>query len=245
MFQRYLVNCAVCAVVLANGVAAAQNPLENGASFTPEGTIIHHWHDRQTGGLVEIDLEGNRLREITATTHQDRWPKVGANGREIVFVSTRDGTWSVFAVAREGGEVRQITDNYVMNLGGAVSPDGEWLLVAQNRQQEEFYSDIFLSRPDGSARRRIVEGGMWPNWLADGSGFIFTRDNGESGALDVILYRLADGQEIRLTEVLRMMSPRWSHRMAAGSTTRRVRTRGTSFIGARLRVVMTRTSVSR
>lgn len=175
----------------------SQAELENGAVFTPEGTLLFHRHDGERGGIYEMDLDGNILRQITDSRYMDRWPSVGHGGQDIVFISTRDRRWSVYHVARAGGDVELLSDSSVFNLGGAISERGE-IVYAQNRDQEEFQSDILAYDPADGSTRLIIEGGMWPRWMSE-TRFLFTRDNGEDGSLDVMMFDVAEQSVHRLT----------------------------------------------
>lgn len=193
---------AVAAVLALAGVflvtaQESQAELENGAVFTPEGTLLFHRHDGARGGIFEMDLDGNILRQITDTRYMDRWPSIGHGGRDIVFVSTRDRRWSVYHVGRDGGDVELLSDTRVFNLGGAISQTGE-IVYAQNRDQEAFQSDILAYDPRTGATRLVVEGGMWPRWMTE-TRFLFTRDNGEDGGLDVMMFDIAEQSLHRLT----------------------------------------------
>ena len=172
--------------------------LENGAVFTPEGTLLFHRHDGERGGIYEMDLDGNILHQITDSRYLDRWPSIGHGSRDIVFISTRDRRWSVYHVARAGGDVELLSDTSVFNLGGAISDSGE-IVYAQNRDQEEFQSDILAYDPANGSTRLIIEGGMWPRWMSD-TRFLFTRDNGEDGSLDVMMFDVAEQSVHRLTD---------------------------------------------
>ncbi|MBI1237122.1 MAG: hypothetical protein GC188_10615 [Alphaproteobacteria bacterium] len=188
------------AAVVFFGVAEAQS--ENGAIFTPEGTIIHHWHDGENGGIAEIDIDGQLIRILTESgAHMDRWPALGNNGQDVTFISTRDGRWSVFSVGRRGGEVSQITRNYVQNLGAAPTPDGVDIYFAQTADDDENRFDILRYRGPDATLERVIENGIWPKWSPAGGGFFFGRGNGPETGFDVMFYDIATGHVSQVTNL--------------------------------------------
>jgi len=56
-----------------------------------------------------LDLATNQVRQLTFGEGSNESPAFSANGRHIVFTSTRAGKTQVFSMARDGKDVRQLT----------------------------------------------------------------------------------------------------------------------------------------
>ncbi|NLE75220.1 MAG: prolyl oligopeptidase family serine peptidase [Chloroflexi bacterium] len=81
---------------------------------------------RRTVWLVPAD-GSTPARQWTYGKGQDMQPRWSPDGRQILFVSDRQGTPQLYTMAVEGGEAKRLTDLY----GGADlpnwSPDGRWI----------------------------------------------------------------------------------------------------------------------
>jgi Tol biopolymer transport system component len=134
--------------------------------------------NRYTSHLYVMALEGrSRPRQLTRGLVLDAQPAWSANGRDLAFVSDRDGEkTNVWILPLEGGEPRQLTKL----SGGPVaslswSPDGKELLFEhisvpkvdpEERKRQATYKHIteLLHKEDGFG---FFRGEFWTIWKAN------------------------------------------------------------------------------
>jgi TolB protein len=138
------------------------------------------------------------------------------SGPDLVFVSTRDGDYSIYALSTSGGGERRLTDDDVdpstpqglfFQIEPAWSRDGSTIAFASKRSGT---FDLFAMNADGSGTRHLTstkEDDTQPDWSPDGERIVFAR--GSSGRLFVIGAdgagaRRLTGEEVEETE------PAWS-----------------------------------
>jgi Tol biopolymer transport system component len=112
---------------------------------------------------------------------------------DLLFVSTRDGDYSIYAVSTSGGDERRLTDAEVdsstphglfFQTEPAWSPDGSTIAFASKRAGT---FDLYAMSADGSGRRRLTstkDDDRQPTWSPDGRRIAFTR--GASGRIFVM-----------------------------------------------------------
>ena len=113
-----------------------------------------------------MNADGSQVQQLTDQPRRDDWPTWSPDGKQIAFMSERDGGWNIYAMDVDEGDsaVRQLT-SFSMNWEPAWSPDGEWIAFGSQRDGN---SEIYLMNPSGSSQRRLttnrnVDG--YPSWL--------------------------------------------------------------------------------
>ncbi len=124
-------------------------------------------------------------------------PSFSPDGKQIAFVSDLTGIPQIWTVSASGGWPTQVTalDDRV----GAVewSPDGEMLAfsVAPGGGMNQ---QVYLVKPDGTAIRRLTDGGKETNWLGgwtfDGKRLTLASNRRSAGAMDAYLADIATGE---------------------------------------------------
>ena len=91
-------------------------------------------------------------------------PSFSPDGKQIAFVSDLTGIPQIWTVSASGGWPTQVTalDDRV----GAVewSPDGE-MLAFSVAPGGGINQQVYIVKPDGTAMRRLTDGGKETNWL--------------------------------------------------------------------------------
>lgn len=154
--------------------------------------------------LVLVDVETGRQRQLTHVDAGHTSPAFSPDGREIAFLSTRNGVPQIFALPVDGGEVRQVTAvPRGVGTGPLWSPDGSRIAFTavppgeprdpsqpyrvdraiwradQVGLVEDALQDVYVIDADGGEPARLTEDGSLnttPQWLPDGSGLVYTAD---------------------------------------------------------------------
>ena len=92
-------------------------------------------------------------------------PSFAPDGRHVAFISDLSGLPQVWTAAASGGWPQLVTALPDQIVAVLWSPDGEWLAF-QLAPGGGLNQQIWLVRPDGSALRRLTDGGTDNNWLA-------------------------------------------------------------------------------
>ncbi len=110
--------------------------------------------------ILRRDLETNEVINLTNVTAgpvrvADAKPRFSPDGSTIAFASNVGHTSQVFLMDRDGGHVRQLTDDDFFNTDAAWSPDGRWLVYSSYRGpdspvvvlKEDEFGNVLDSRP--------------------------------------------------------------------------------------------------
>lgn len=124
-------------------------------------------------------------------------PSFSPDSKQIAFVSDLTGIPQIWTVSASGGWPTQVTalDDRV----GVVewSPDGEMLAfsVAPGGGMNQ---QVYLVKPDGTAMRRLTDGGKETNWLGgwtfDSKRLTLASNRRSAGAMDAYLADIATGE---------------------------------------------------
>ena len=86
-------------------------------------------------------------------------------GREIVFVSNRDGDSEIFVMNEDGSGPRLLTQKGGHNSAPAWSPDGKQIAFVSERDGN---AEIYLMNADGSGERNLTRSRnrheRWLSW---------------------------------------------------------------------------------
>jgi serine/threonine protein kinase len=119
-------------------------------------------------GLPEDNVR--RGDQLTRQTGQVQTPTVGANDREIAFLSDSGGHANLWVMAPESGEVRQITYERDPDVALGVpiwSPSGEWIAFVSSRGNLGLGFGVWVIKPDGGNLRNLATRGLGVTWSAD------------------------------------------------------------------------------
>jgi TolB protein len=146
----------------------------SGIAWSPDGRRIAFVNESQGSRQIWVTpRNGEAPRALTGLPGDNTSPTWSRDGRRIAFISTRGGSRQLFVMTGDGGGVRQLTQD-----GGyrtvSWSPDGRYLAaVAERAGVDEL--DLYVIRPDGTARLRVNAapllprpGMMLPAWSPDG-----------------------------------------------------------------------------
>lgn len=167
---------------------------------------------RQGEGLWQInvmDMDGTGATALAPSEVDDTSPAWAPSGRELVFVSQRDGNREIYAVDIDGKNLRNLTNHPSDDWTPAWSPDGAQVVFSSNRTGNW---DVFLLNPADGGVTQITtdEGGdISPVWSPDGEKIAFCSKR--DGNWEIYTMR-ADGSGLkRLTRnEANDLSPIWN-----------------------------------
>lgn len=85
------------------------------------------------GDIYELPLAGGEARALTSGHAWDMQPRYSPDGRHIAFTSDRNGGDNIWTLARDGGELRQITfETFRLLNNPSWSPDGEYIAARKH-----------------------------------------------------------------------------------------------------------------
>jgi len=168
----------LCAVV-----APAREPirLANNPALSPDGKTLAFDY---AGDIWTVPTTGGVARPLTQNPAKDSSPKFSPNGKEIAFVSDREGTPQIFVMPANGGSPKQVTFHTAGFALHEWAPDGDHLLVSamrdhawSRRQPERFY--LVNVRERRGERLLFDDYGTSGTLSPDGRQLLFTREGPE------------------------------------------------------------------
>lgn len=189
-------------------------------AFTRGHTDIPLRIAKMDADVWKMRADGTELQNLTPSSPGfDGYPSFSGDGRQIVFVSGRNGSLDLYRMNADGSNVRQLTDDHAVNLFPSFSPISNQIAFVSNRDNPT--SQIFdvylldLDANDSTERiRRIThdEGqhghtqfsydGKWLIFASEAGGINDEQPLARSAQSygELYAYRIADGTVIRLTD---------------------------------------------
>ena len=110
--------------------------------------------------IVTLNLSTWEERRFDAGA-SSTYPQPSPDGRWIVFQSDRDGDFEIYLANRQGGQLRQLTQNSVWDRLPAWSPDGQWIVYSTDSRGDQTF-DLYRMRPTGEEQQPLFSDG-WRN----------------------------------------------------------------------------------
>ncbi len=136
-----------------------------------------------TSDLWIVSLRSGEIRRLTTSPARDRHPRWLPGGREIAFISTREGGAQVWKISLDGGEATRLT-NLAMGVDSFVwSPDGKFALVTAevwpDTPTEEAYRKRQAERAADKCTGKIFDRLLfrqWNRWVDEMYSHVFRYD---------------------------------------------------------------------
>ena len=141
--------------------------------------------------IVEVDRQGNVLRSFGQASGESEAPDLSPDGKQLLFTDRENSNWDLWIYSIEQQSKSRFTFETTMETNGRWSPNGEEILYGVPDSDR-----VKIRHSDGSEEARTVGYGNSPDWLPDGSGFVFERFSSETGSWDIYLAKLDESPEV-------------------------------------------------
>ncbi len=104
---------------------------------------------------------------------ESAYPHWSKDGKRVLFQSNKTGKWQLYTIARDGTDLRRITNDEFNNYMADWSPDNEQIAFVSDRDGNE---DVFLMKSDGSEVTNLTRHpsrDIHPYWTNDGKRILF------------------------------------------------------------------------
>jgi TolB protein len=108
-------------------------------------------------------INGSKLLTIC----QDKSPFFSLDGRQIVFVSTRDGKSQIYAMNRDGSRLSRLSDGRGPDMSPIFTPDGSRIVFVSLRDYREdgryqyplknLHEEIYIMNANGTGQKRLTK----------------------------------------------------------------------------------------
>jgi len=150
--------------------------LASSPALSPDGKLLaFDWN----GDIWTVPTGGGEAKQLTTDTGRDRQPRFSPDGKQIAFVSDRDGNPQVYVIPTTGGVPKQLTYH---TSGSSVlewTADGKELLVAGIRDYHWRHGERFFrisSSERGAEQLLFDDYGREGTLSPDGKKLLFTRE---------------------------------------------------------------------
>jgi eukaryotic-like serine/threonine-protein kinase len=123
----------------------------NGLAIMPDGRILYTVFGPGTADIFVVNPDGSAPRQLTSNAALNAFPAVCADGRFIVFVSTRTGAPHIWRMNSDGSNAQQLTSG-IAEVNPDVSPDNQWIVY-----QDISDSGLWKIPIDGGTPVRITD----------------------------------------------------------------------------------------
>ncbi|GAB1307863.1 S41 family peptidase [Urechidicola sp. KH5] len=151
-----------------------EKPLINTPTLSPDGSSIAFNYQ---GDIWTINTNGQNLKRLTIHEAYDENPHWSADGKTIVFNSTRYGNSDIYKIAANGGTPQRLTHHSASDRVTDVTKDGDiFFTTSRNFVQIERESEIHHLNINGGTPFRLLDAvGFDATLSPDGNFIAFTR----------------------------------------------------------------------
>ncbi len=140
--------------------------------FSPDGTRVAFivggfgTGEKRTRHIWIYEKEKNASRQLTYSTKSESSPRWSPDGKQLLFLSNRDGDeQQIYILRMEGGEAAQVTKGKASASEPAWSPDGKTIAYlapdpkteAEEKKEKDKNDERVVDRDDKHARLRLID----------------------------------------------------------------------------------------
>lgn len=182
------------------------NAFDGTATWSPDGNLITFASNRDTGlpynpynlDIYVMNSDGSNVRRIVDDPEYDVGPQWSPDGRQIVFMTGRNGNFDVYEMNADGTNQRNLTADYDKSDGAPVwSIDGHNIAFSRKIEGKD---QLFVMDSDGGNLKRVTHSSGnngSPVWSPDGSKLIYQTD--QDGNWEIYTISV-DGELAQLTD---------------------------------------------
>jgi tricorn protease len=149
-------------------------------ALSPDGsTLAFVWH----GEIWVVPIAGGPARPLTRHPARDREPRFSPDGKQVAFISNREGSDQVYVIPLAGGSPKQLTHHTAGYSLQEWYPDGRSLLVNASRDHDwgrnatRFFQ---ISAGEAKAEELLFDAtGQNGTLSPDGKRLLFTREGAQ------------------------------------------------------------------
>lgn len=176
----------------------------------PDYSQGYVWGVYSSFKIYYATVQGKILKQLTPEPGYNAESTLSADGKKIVFTSSRDGDLEIYTMNTDGSGATRLTHELGYDGGPFFSPDGKWIvyrsyhpvaadevtryksLLAQDLV-EPMKMDLYVMRADGTEQRQITHLGgasFAPSFFPDSQRIIFASNYEHVGSSQMELYAL-------------------------------------------------------
>lgn len=170
----------------------------------PTGTILFSSIGPRGWDLYATDTQIHQERRLTEHSALDYNATFSPDGKQIAFVSERDGNLELYSIQSDGAGLKRLTTEFAMDDHPAWSPDGKRIVFASTRRPTETpgraWTSIFVMNADGSGPQCVSpdeSSDYSPAWSPKGDWIAFATGSGRREGADIFVMK-PDGTGRRL-----------------------------------------------
>ncbi len=158
------------------------------------------------------NLDGSDRRNITNSSAINTSPTWSPSGRQIAFMSDRDGIPQIYICDADGANVRRIVKEGGESDWPAWSPDGRWIAFHWKPRMAESF-DIYIAEVSTGQIRQLTSGAgsnECPSWAPDSRHLAFQSDRSGSYQIYIMLADTNNPELRMVTSQGTNSCPAWS-----------------------------------